>query len=121
MKFCPTCDYYLYLDKANDDEQTLSRVCRNCGYRSSADDENGGLVMETIIQEKASEAYKVFLNEFTKNDPTLPHLHTLACPNKECATNTSGVQKDVVYIKYDPTNLKFLYICNVCDEKWKSR
>lgn len=113
MRFCPTCDYYMPLDKTNE-----SRECRTCGTIEKV---NGGLVMETIIQEKASEAYKVFLNEFTKNDPTLPHLHTLGCPNKECPTNVAGVQKDVVYIKYDPTNLKFLYICNVCDEKWKSR
>ncbi len=77
--------------------------------------------METIVQERSSEGYKVLLNEFTRQDPTLPHVTTLPCPNKACETHTANKQRDVIIIKYDAQNLKFLYICNVCGDQWRSR
>jgi DNA-directed RNA polymerase subunit M/transcription elongation factor TFIIS len=113
--FCPTCKYYLYLDQ-NDD--TLRRICRNCGFQ---EEEKGGLVLEIDLKEKTSEGYKILLNEFTKQDPTLPHVNTIKCPNADCASNTSGQEKDVIYLKYDAVNMKFLYICNVCDAHWRSK
>ena len=81
----------------------------------------GGLILETDLQERTSEGYKILLNEFTKQDPTLPHVDTIKCPNDGCKSNTAGQKKDVIYLKYDPVNLKFLYICNVCDMQWKSK
>jgi hypothetical protein len=127
---CPKCDYYMPLGEGTLDEglegddkaktKDLIRYCRNCGHNQ---EEKKGLVMETIIQEKASDAYRVFLNEFTKQDPRLPHSKTLKCPNKSCPSVTGGAESDVIYIKYDPVNLKFLYICNVagCGTQWRSR
>jgi DNA-directed RNA polymerase subunit M/transcription elongation factor TFIIS len=112
---CPICENYMPLNMG----EILSRVCRNCGHKQ---EEQKGLVMETIIQEKASEGYRVFLNEFTREDPRLPHLKTIPCPNKEsCPTRTGGEETDTIYIKYDPVNMKYLYICNVCKNHWRSR
>lgn len=118
MKFCPICHYYLYL---NSDNQELRRLCRNCGHEEK--DTEGGLIMETNLHEQTSEGYKILINEFTKQDPTLPHVDSIKCPNATCKSNTSegGVQRDVIYIKYDAVNLKFLYMCNVCDTQWKSK
>ena len=124
IKFC-RCGYHLYLQehqemKTPDDKQTyLSRLCRNCGYEQK--DTDGGLVTEIHLQQRANEGYKILLNKFTKQDPTLPHVKTIKCPNETCPTNTSGKDKDVIYIKYDPTNLKYIYICNVCEFEWRSR
>ena len=61
MKFCPTCKYYLYL-KAGDNE--LTRQCVNCGYKET--EVNGGLISETLVQQKSSEAFKIMINEFTR-------------------------------------------------------
>lgn len=117
MKFCPTCRNYLYLNATADGE--LMRICRNCGYQEK--DEKGGLVLETNLKETTSEGYKVLVNEFTKTDPTLPHVDTIKCPNGGCASNAGSAKRDVIYLKYDPINMKFLYICNVCDTQWKSK
>jgi hypothetical protein len=125
---CPTCKYDLYLDQqdvesadksSNKVEKTLRRICRNCGYQHQ--DQQGGLILEIDLKEKTSEGYKILMNEFTKNDPTLPHVNTIKCPNLGCETNTSGKEKDVIYLKYDAINMKFLYICNVCDAQWRSK
>lgn len=106
----------MYLDT---ETNNLTRLCRNCGYKEQ--DEKGGLILETHVQQRSSEGYKIMLNEFTKYDPTLPHMKTIKCPNGKCASNGGAVEKDVIYIKYDPTNMKYLYICNVCDQQWRSR
>ena len=106
--FCPTCKYYLYLDQQDvEKEKTLRRICRNCGYQQ---EDKGGLILEIDLKEKTSEGYKILMNEFTKQDPTLPHVNTIKCPNSGCATNTSGKEKDVIYLKYDAVNMKFLYM-----------
>jgi hypothetical protein len=98
----------------------LIRYCRNCGFSK---DEEKGLVMETVIHEKSSDAYRVYLNEFTKEDPRLPHIKTLKCPNAECPSRNGTAEADVIYIKYDTVNMKYLYICNVtgCNSQWRSR
>lgn len=133
MKFCPKCENYLYLDTKTNN---LNRVCLTCGY--SEVDTEGGLAMETIVQERSSEGYKILLNEFTRQDPTLPHVNTLPCPNTSgyeetdsngalvkkidpCPTNISKHPRDVIIIKYDNQNMKFIYICNVCGTQWRSR
>ncbi len=121
MKFCPKCENYLYL---NASDTTLLRECRTCGYKE--EDTEGGIVMETIVQERTSEGYKILLNEYTREDPTLPHVKTLPCPRATCpsnpgATGPSSKPRDVIIIKYDAQNMKFLYICNVCGEQWRSR
>ena len=118
MRFCPKCDYYLYLDTMGG---VLKRICKLCSY--SENDTEGGCVMETVVQERSSEGYKILVNEFTSEDPTLPHVNTLPCPNTACPTNSAGTKppRDVIIIKFDAQNMKFLYICNVCNQLWKSR
>jgi len=98
---------------------TLLRVCRSCGYQE--EDTKGGLILELDLQEKTSEGYKILMNEFTKKDPTLPHADTIKCPNNTCTTNTGTAKRDVIYLKYDAVHMKYLYICNVCDTKWRSK
>lgn len=142
MQFCPFCKNYLYLlapedkfarsnpteqdtaaglggNEISDESHRLFRICRTCGYREQ--DKKGGLVLETNLKEKTSEGYKILLHEFTKLDPTLPHVDTIKCPNEGCASNAGSAKKDVIYLKYDAENLKFLYICNVCDTQWRSK
>ena len=153
--FCKICRYYLYLEEVSvvDDEKgdqeskkkELRRVCRNCGYQEQM---KGGLILEIDLKEKTSEGYKILMNEFTKDDPTLPHVHNLRCPSRACLSNKGRaypmdnpdaaqaaaaaapqaaiedkgeVESDVIYLKYDSVNMKYLYICNVCDTKWRSK
>ncbi len=118
MKWCPTCDNYLYHSIESNE---LIRKCRNCGYAQK--DTEGGLVLETRIQERAGEGYKILVNEFTTLDPTLPHVKNIKCPNGDCSSNTPGQEstRDVIYIKYDAVNLKYMYICTRCNTQWRSR
>ena len=118
IRFCPICRYYLYLQVEGED-QTLLRLCRNCGYKE--EDEKGGLVMEMTIQEQTEEGYKILLNEFTRQDPRLPHIRkTIKCPDPACKSNHGETESDVIYIKYDSVNMLYMYICDVCGYQWRS-
>ena len=50
-------------------------------------------------------------------DPTLPRVDSIPCPNKEC-TRPARAPGSVVFIKYDAVNLKFLYSCGHCKRFW---
>ncbi len=124
---CPKCHNYMKLGPAetvsaeeNPDvsEFKVNRMCVTCGHTQ---EEKKGLVMEIIINEKDSDAYKLFVNEHTKDDARYPHIKTLKCPNGECMSRQPGGSSDVIYIKYDTVNMKFLYICTTCNTQWRSR
>lgn len=118
IRFCTVCNNYLYLHV---DETTgdLQRSCRNCGYKDTAD--QGGLVSEMRIEQLSAEGYNL-VNEFTLRDPRLPHLRgTMKCVNNGCQSNKPGVESDIVYIKYDSDNLRYMYVCTFCKTNWRSR
>jgi DNA-directed RNA polymerase subunit M/transcription elongation factor TFIIS len=117
MKFCPKCDYKLYMSVG--DGTTMDLYCKNCGHTEQ--EAEGGLIVETNLQESTGEGYKILVNEFTRQDPTLPHVKNIKCPTATCPTNTSGQERDVILIKYDNKNMKYIYICNVCGGEWRSR
>lgn len=123
---CPTCKNYMVLEmgasKEEGEEETqpreATRVCRNCGFRKP---EEKGLIMNTMTQDNGTEAYRVFLNDFTLKDPRYPHSKTIPCPKLDCDTRTGKAEGDTIFIKFDPVNLKYLYICTVCKTHWKTR
>jgi DNA-directed RNA polymerase subunit M/transcription elongation factor TFIIS len=102
-------------------DDNISSQCRNCGYATDPAQRTGEdcLVLTTVIRER-TQAHDFAINEFTLNDPTLPHDTSIKCPNEACKSNTSDTPSDVIYIKYDPENLKYVYICTHCRTQWKS-
>jgi DNA-directed RNA polymerase subunit M/transcription elongation factor TFIIS len=126
LKFCPICHYYLYLNAGFTDDNSeeavkknkLTYCCVNCGHKEI--ETEGGIISETMVQQKSSEAFKIMINEFTRQDNTLPHIKMIPCPKPTCASN-NGKERDVIYMTYDSGGKKNLYICNVCGDQWKSR
>ena len=119
MRFCPVCSYYLYLLE----DGGLQLTCKHCGFKEPMKPENAAdaLVLETTFNKAMNAKQTVSqLNAYTKLDPTLPHLSTIACPNGTCASNTKGAARDILYIKTDAKNLKYQYSCVVCDWQWGS-
>lgn len=114
LPFCPTCSYYLYTDQ---NEDAVLHVCRNCGFKKPI--ESASMVLETNFRSGSSAggvASGITVNSYTLEDPTLPHVSTIPCPNASCPY--SGQAQDVIYIKTDPSNLKFQYICKGCKTQW---
>ena len=35
-------------------------------------------------------------------------------------TNGKEKEKEVIYLRYDDTNMKYIYLCTHCDQVWKT-
>ena len=118
IRFCSRCDnkYYhrIYAD-------TLIYYCRVCGFEEKNDSTEPLCVLDTQFKEN-SVNFDFIVNKYTKFDPTLPHIN-IKCPNDGCDTNANTKNEnvtDAIYLRYDNNQLKFLYICTTCNEKWKT-
>lgn len=118
---CPVCHNYLYLQTA---ESALNMTCLHCGYKTEFKPKTAeeALILETTFAATGAGAKQTapVMNEYTKLDPTMPHLRTVACPNQACPSQADASKRDVIYIKTDAQNLKYQYCCMVCDTQWGS-
>lgn len=118
MNFCDNCDNMYYIKLNADDSNKLVYYCRNCGNEDSNITTNNICVLKTQIKKK-EQTFNHIINKYTKLDPTLPRINNILCPNAECTTNTKHEPKEILYIRYDNANMKYIYICSTCDNVWK--
>lgn len=117
MNFCVKCDNLYYLKLKDDSQNNLIYYCRHCGHETNEFDSKNVCVLNTQIK-RTDEKYTHVVNEYTKFDPTLPHIKTIKCPNQTCKGSTS--QSDIIYLRYDDVNIKYVYMCTHCDTTWKT-
>jgi DNA-directed RNA polymerase subunit M/transcription elongation factor TFIIS len=135
MHFCSVCHnmYYLKIvDEEDSENTTLAYYCRNCGHSDTMLMTENNCVSNTQIK-RTEQNYSHIINEYTKHDPTLPRITTIHCPNPLCASNIveeedvaaaaapeTSKKSEIIYIRYDDVNMKYMYICTHCDTKWKT-
>lgn len=128
IRFCVKCDNKYYhrmfyptsdTGKEQTDDPVLLYYCRVCGYVDKDLQQQGMCVLDTQKYNNV-DMFAHMYNEYTKHDPTLPHIF-LPCPNDNCTTNSDqkGVT-DAVYLRYNQDDMKYLYVCTVCEHKWKN-
>ena len=119
MKFCNICNNMLY-SKISSDDNKLKYCCKTCGNKVDQDI-NDNSVCETNYR-NSEISFRLKINEYTHLDPTLPRVNNIPCPNEECICNRADnpVQPEVLFIRYNDSNLKFVYLCAHCDRIWKS-
>jgi hypothetical protein len=106
---------YLSVDKSGD---KLIYTCKNCNFSTIAD---FSVTAECIVKKSVhadNNSYQKFMSRHIKHDPTLPRVKNIACTNESCS-KPSDAENEVIYIKYDPKNLKYLYYCCHCETFWK--
>ena len=69
--------------------------------------------------------------QYLDNDPTLPHVDNIQCPNQQCITNIANpnpeilsgddAKNDVLYLKLNESTLTFLYKCCNCKYVWTNK
>jgi DNA-directed RNA polymerase subunit M/transcription elongation factor TFIIS len=122
MRFCPVCSNYLFL-KTIAETNELNLLCYHCGYQDKMAPKTTeeALILETNFQTAGGAKQKVSqLNEYTKLDPTLPHMKTIPCPNQSCPTQADPASRDILYIKTDAKDMKYQYACTACNTQWGS-
>jgi DNA-directed RNA polymerase subunit M/transcription elongation factor TFIIS len=110
--------YYIRINE--DDPNKLVYYCRNCGNEDSLLNVDNVCVSKTQIK-KGEQNFEHIINKYTKMDPTLPRVNNILCPNPECETNkekASEKDREIISIRYDDINLKYIYMCSTCDKVW---
>ena len=127
--------YYIRL--SGEDEDQLTYYCRKCGNEDSAIIASLDNVCVSRSDKRTASSYDHIINKYTKLDPTLPRLYHIKCPNASCSSNTAKEQKqeegkddasvegasdknEVLYLRYDDANMKFVYLCAICDTIWNT-
>ena len=134
MHFCTVCKNMYYIRLSGEAEDELIYYCRKCGHEDSGLIASLDNVCVSRSDKTTASSYDHIINKYTKLDPTLPRLHNIKCPNDSCPSNIEkavetkeGVESpnpskpnEVLYLRYDDANMKFVYICTECDTVWKS-
>jgi uncharacterized Zn finger protein len=110
----------LYIALNEEDTNKLTYYCRHCGTVDTTITQEGHCVLQTQLK-KGEQKFQHMINPYTKLDPTLPRIYTMKCPNESCKTNGSEkTDAEVIYMRYDDKNMKYVYICVECDTIWKT-
>ena len=120
MKFCSICDNMFYLNIDSENPNVLKMKCRYCG---NEEDVVESTIFVNTYYNRQEKSIENFVNKYTKYDPTLPRVNHILCPNDNCLTNTTKEEtqeREIIYIRYDHDNLKYLYLCSTCDTCWKA-
>ena len=125
MNFCNVCENMYYMRINEDSKEQLQFYCRRCGNVDEILNKNS-LCLSEYSEDNNNDSIIQSVNKYTKFDPTLPHIHNIQCPNNECISNKGeddDIKKrknEVVYIRYNNTDMKYVYLCCKCDHVWKS-
>jgi len=142
MHFCDKCGNMFYLKISEEVDSQLLYYCRKCGNKSndSVDSDTSELCVSKTHIKKTTQSYKNIINSYTKLDPTLPRLTNMKCPNAQCSNvnnisaeskggeskggeykggeSKEGDTNEIIYIRYDNDNMKYIYLCTKCDYTW---
>jgi len=136
MHFCDKCGNMFYLKISEEVDSQLLYYCRKCGNKSNdtVNSESNELCVSKTHIKKTTQSYKNIINSYTKLDPTLPRLTNMKCPNAQCSSVEAGGESkggeskggeskggdtnEIIYIRYDNDNMKYIYLCTKCDYTW---
>lgn len=120
IHFCEVCNNLtgLYL---RDEDQELIHHCKNCTTSTICNTDERCIYK--IDMKKTDRSLSLNQNKYITHDPTLPTIignPNIKCTNMECPSVVNELDSSVSYIKYDIENMKYLYICTHCGQKWKN-
>ena len=136
MHFCSVCNNMYYISVTTENE--LQYYCRNCGnIDNTVASENICVSKLNVKHSTTPQSFSQVVNKYTKLDPTLPRIKTIRCPNDDCISNkkstgslssssddgsssSRNLENEVIYLRYDDTNLKYIYLCTKCDKVWNT-
>ena len=119
MHFCTNCSNMYYIRINSDDPNKLVYYCRKCGNEDKLLGTENVCVSKTQLK-KSEQTFSHIINKYTKLDPTLPRVSNILCPDPLCPTNKEGKSREIIYIRYDDSNMKYIYLCSDCDTVWQT-
>ena len=118
MEFCSTCGNIYYV-RLSDTSDSLTYYCRCCG-NTDLTRQQVVVTANTALSAKKDKSYHHLINQYTKFDPTNPHITTIPCPSEDCPSiiDPAKFPTDVVHLRYDDKRMLYVNICVHCDVVW---
>ena len=107
--FCETCGS---LNNIIRNEDTLNYYCTNCKFKSEK------TVDKLVFEKIYNDSYKSDNIRFNKNiiyDRTLPRVN-IKCKNPDCTATPEN--NEVIYLRYNEQDMKYIYVCVNCLTNW---
>lgn len=125
MEFCDVCENLLYLK--TDEESALVKYCKHCAFSKRELPRGGVVKVAESLYSEDDLLYLQYQNKYLRYDPTLPRVSdpAISCPNgdcngpKEARAQGTEFKPQVLYVKYHPIHMKYLYCCDYCGTTWK--
>ena len=118
INFCNNCDNIMFV--YSDESQTqLYLGCKVCGEKTEYTGEKS--IYKNNFKLDNSET--INNNKYLTYDNTLPVLKSnknIKCPNETCTSITENLSSNITYVKFNEKDMKYLYICRYCGQKWKN-
>ena len=124
--FCPDCGFILFLKQDLEEEESTDKLlnyCKNCSYQTAFNHEH-----TLVFKKKYGDTYQVenkIQNHYLIHDPTLPRIYNIDCINPSCISNRpeedKPAEKEIIFIKFDEDNMKYLYLCKHCKASWTNK
>ena len=116
INFCENCENCLFVYSEND-TNNLYLGCKVCQFTKPYKKE------KCIYSNKYDIDLSDTINEnkYLTEDNTLPTIinnPNIQCPNEECISIKGNKPSEIQYIKYDSIDMKFMYVCKYCSQKW---
>ena len=118
MNFCKNCDNLLEVIIQAEDDETKSYLtfkCKCCDILYNKE-QSKELISDNCVYtlnfNTDNIKIKSMINKYTHEDVTLPRVNNIKCPNKACPSENP----EIVYIKYNEEEMKYMYICCDCQK-----
>lgn len=119
INFCKGCDNIMFI-YSDTEQEKLYLGCKKCGTKQEYS--NNECIYSNTFKFDFSET--INNNKYLSCDNTLPVIEgnkNIKCPNETCQSITNPeLQSNITYIKYNEKDMKYLYMCRYCGQKWKN-
>jgi hypothetical protein len=100
------------------EDKKLVHYCKNCNNQEVHESKESYLVInDNKLDDNVR--YAQYINKYLKYDPTLPRVNNIQCQNDKCEKKEED-ENQVIYIKYDIIDMRYLYHCCHCGTFFKS-
>lgn len=123
MEFCNFCDNMFYINTKivkndeNDEVELVHYLCKFCGNEEPFKQDVPKLISKTSF--KTDDDIDKWVKKDILHDVTLPHVTNIKCSNKSCSKK-SEEDNDIILLRYNHTDVKFIYYCVHCQKYWKN-
>ncbi len=128
MEFCNICFNMIYIKSSESpvkgDKEAgtyipkLIKYCKHCLYEKEEIATDAIKISETIYTEDDL-LYNQHINQYLRFDPSLRRIKDENIKCEKC--DIPDDKRQIIPIKYHPSNMKYFYVCDNCGFTWREK